>query len=263
MTLTPPAGSRRPSSHAARARRARLEQPLPDHHARPRAHPRGLARGASSREPSVDVQAVLDHAEGLVCLTGCAERSVIGRGARADERDGPAAARRVRPGGPVRRAAAPLRAPRPRPQPRARGARPAAGGGCVATGDVHAHARARAELQDAFVALRQPRHARRLRAAAARQPQPRDEHAAGDGQPLRRPSRGGPRDAAAGRAADVRPDARTSATAIPAPRSRAPRGAWPSCAAHACDERYGAGAPAAARGRRARGAARAWSRSCA
>ena len=75
-----------------------------------------------------------------------------------------------------------------------------------------------------------PRHARRLRAAAARQPQPRDEHAAGDGQPLRRPSRGGPRDAGAGRAADVRPDARTSATAIRAPRTRAPRGAWPSCA---------------------------------
>ena len=75
-----------------------------------------------------------------------------------------------------------------------------------------------------------PHHARCLRAAAPRQPQPRDEHAAGDGQPLRRPSRGGARDAAAGRAADVRSDAGISATAIRGPRTRAPRGAWPSCA---------------------------------
>jgi error-prone DNA polymerase len=44
-------------------------------------HTRDRAPRRERAEPSVDVQAVIDHAEGLVCLTGCAERSVIGRGA--------------------------------------------------------------------------------------------------------------------------------------------------------------------------------------
>ena len=81
-------------------------------------------------EPSVELQAVLDHAEGLVCLTGCAARSALGSGARRTSRVRAAApARRVRPRGPARGAAASLRAPRSRPQPRAGGARAAAGGG--------------------------------------------------------------------------------------------------------------------------------------
>ncbi len=41
----------------------------------PATAPPGRERG----EPWVDVQGVLDHAEGLVCLTGCAGRSVLGR----------------------------------------------------------------------------------------------------------------------------------------------------------------------------------------
>jgi error-prone DNA polymerase len=114
-------------------------------------------RDGSSRrvlgEPSVNLQAVLDHAEGLICLTGCAGRSVIGNGV-ADE--------------PVARGLLDafgtegLRVELQRPYARHDRARNRAlaafarrlGVACVATGDVHAHARCRAELQDAFVALR-------------------------------------------------------------------------------------------------------------
>ncbi len=101
---------------------------------------------------------------------------------------------------------------------------------CVATGNVHAHARARAELQDAFVALRH--HA----ALDACEPLRRGNHSHVLSTPRAMASRfadhpqSGPRDAGAGRAADVRPDARTSATAIRGPRTRTPRAAWLSCA---------------------------------
>ncbi len=104
--------------------------------------------------PSVELQAVLDHAEGLLCLTGCAGRSAVGRGAR-DE----VTARRLleafgREG---------LRVELQRPYGRHDRARNRAlaalgrrlGVTCVATGNVHAHGRSRAELQDAFVALAQ------------------------------------------------------------------------------------------------------------
>ncbi len=104
-------------------------------------------------EPSIDLQAVLDHADGLVCLTGCAERSAIGRGV-ADE---PTARRLLDAFGPRR-----LRVELQRPYARRDRARNRAlaafarrlGVPCVATGNVHAHARCRGELQDAFVALR-------------------------------------------------------------------------------------------------------------
>jgi error-prone DNA polymerase len=104
-------------------------------------------------EPSIDLQAVLDHAEGLVCLTGCAERSAVGRGV-ADE---PTARRLLDAFGPEG-----LRVELQRPYARRDRARNRAlaafarrlGVACVATGNVHAHARCRAELQDAFVALR-------------------------------------------------------------------------------------------------------------
>src|SRR5271165_5466790 len=117
------------------------------------AHTREGAAGRERTEPWVDVQAVLDHAEGLVCLTGCAQRSAIAGGAQ-DERT----ARRLleafgREG---------LYVELQRPYARDDRARNRAleaharrlGVRCVATGDVHAHSRARAELQDAFVALR-------------------------------------------------------------------------------------------------------------
>ena len=116
------------------------------------AHTRdGTARRERS-EPWVDVHAVIDHAEGLVCLTGCAERSVIGRG----NDDEPTARRLLDAFGP-KGLYVELQRPYAR-HDRARNRALAAqarrlGVRCVATGDVHAHTRARAELQDAFVAL--------------------------------------------------------------------------------------------------------------
>jgi error-prone DNA polymerase len=117
------------------------------------AHTRERAPRRERMEPWVDVQAVIDHAEGLVCLTGCAERSVIGDGV-ADERP----ARRLLDAFGPEGLYAELQRPYAR-HDRARNRALAArarqlGIRCVATGNVHAHARARAELQDAFVALR-------------------------------------------------------------------------------------------------------------
>jgi error-prone DNA polymerase len=112
--------------------------------------------GAHRRAPegvSIELEAVLDHAEGLVCLTGCAGRSAVGDGARGET----TGRRLLEAFGPDR-----LRVELQRPYGRHDRARNRAlaalgrrlGVACVATGDVHAHARPRAELQDAFVALR-------------------------------------------------------------------------------------------------------------
>ncbi len=99
--------------------------------------------------PACPLEAVLERAEGLVCLTGCATHGVH------DE----ATVRRLRDAfGPER-----LRVELQRPYARHDRARNRAlqllAGrlqlACVATGDVHAHHRSRAELQDAFVAVRQ------------------------------------------------------------------------------------------------------------
>jgi error-prone DNA polymerase len=117
------------------------------------AHTRDGTARRTLGEPSVDLQDVLEHAEGLVCLTGCAGRSAIGQGV-ADE---PVARRLLDAFG-----AEDLRVELQRPyarHDRARNRALAAFGrrldvACVATGNVHAHARCRAELQDAFVALR-------------------------------------------------------------------------------------------------------------
>ena len=117
------------------------------------AHTRDGAGRRERGEPSVELQTVLDRAEGLVCLTGCAERSAIGEGAS----DEPTARRLLDAFG-----ADGLRVELQRPYARHDRARNRAlaafarrlGVPCVATGDVHAHARSRAELQDAFVALR-------------------------------------------------------------------------------------------------------------
>jgi error-prone DNA polymerase len=104
--------------------------------------------GRERTEPSVALQTVLDHAEGLVCLTGCAEHGV---------HEEPAARGLLDAFGPEQ-----LRVELQRPYARHDRARNRAlaafarrlGVACVATGDVHTHARSRAELQDAFVALR-------------------------------------------------------------------------------------------------------------
>jgi error-prone DNA polymerase len=97
---------------------------------------------------SVPLTDVLDHAEGLVCLSGCALRGV---------HDESTLSRLLEPFGPQR-----LRIELQRPlqcDDRARNRRLDAlarrlGVPSVATGNVHAHARSRAPLQDALVAVR-------------------------------------------------------------------------------------------------------------
>ncbi|HEX2397958.1 MAG TPA: DNA polymerase III subunit alpha [Solirubrobacteraceae bacterium] len=98
--------------------------------------------------PRLRLRTVLEHAEGLVCLTGCASSGV---------EDEPTARRLLEAFGPDR-----LRVELQRPYWRddqARNRRRAAlarrlGVPCVATGNVHAHTRQRARLQDALVAVR-------------------------------------------------------------------------------------------------------------
>ncbi len=103
-------------------------------------------------EPSLELEAVLEHAEGLICLTGCAERSAIGG------EQGQATIRRLREGFSAEALYVELQRPYAR-HDRARNRAFAelarrSGLRCVATGNVHAHDSSRAELQDAFVALR-------------------------------------------------------------------------------------------------------------
>ncbi len=98
--------------------------------------------------PASSLEAVRDHAEGLVCLTGCAEHGVH------DE----ATVRRLLEAFGRER----LRVELQRPYLQDDRARNRAlealarrlGLRCVATGNIHAHAGSRAHLQDAFVALR-------------------------------------------------------------------------------------------------------------
>ncbi len=117
------------------------------------AHTRERSSRRTLGQAGVELQVVLEHAEGLVCLTGCARRSAIGTGLQ----DEPTARRLLDAFGPSS-----LYVELQRPYARDDRARNRAfaalarrlGVSCVATGDVHAHIRARAELQDAFVALR-------------------------------------------------------------------------------------------------------------
>jgi error-prone DNA polymerase len=116
------------------------------------AHTRERASGRERTEPWVDTQAVIEHAEGLVCLTGCAARSVLGAGAASEHM-----ARQLLDAFGPEDLYVELQRPYARGD-RARNRALAAharrlGVRCVASGNVHAHARARAELQDAFVAL--------------------------------------------------------------------------------------------------------------
>ena len=121
------------------------------------AHTREGSARRERAEPSVALQAVLEHAEGLVCLTGCSARSAIARpgGAGTDTDEG--TARRLLAAFGPEDLYVELQRPYAR-HDRARNRAFAAlarrlGVRCVASGDVHAHTRARAELQDAFVAL--------------------------------------------------------------------------------------------------------------
>ena len=136
-----------------------LPQPVPADH-------RGARRHAAERReptrcrPVTAYEALERHAEGLVCLSGCARHGAAGpRG-----RGGP-----PRRGGRGRPAAAagssdPIAcgsscsAPSRATTAAATGCWPSwpSGSGCptVATGNVHAHSRARTRLQDALVAVR-------------------------------------------------------------------------------------------------------------
>jgi error-prone DNA polymerase len=99
-------------------------------------------------QPSVPLEQVLEHAEGLVCLTGCAEHGI---------EDEPTARRLLDAFSPER-----LRVELQRPYARGDKLRNRArerlaqrlGVRTVATGDVHVHTRERALLQHAFVAIR-------------------------------------------------------------------------------------------------------------
>ena len=118
------------------------------------AHTRDCSHRRERGDPSVDVRGVVEHSEGLVCLTGCAGRSPIGPRGVHDEQT----ARRLLDAFGPEGLYVELQRPYAR-HDRARNRALAAlarrlGIRCVATGNVHAHARARAELQDAFVALR-------------------------------------------------------------------------------------------------------------
>jgi error-prone DNA polymerase len=111
-------------------------------------------------QPSVPFDAVLDHAEGLVCLSGCAREGVLaGRWERGQRRAaGPLADRLLGAFGRER-----LRIELQRPYERSDRARnrwlaaiaERLGVAAVASGNVHFHRRSRSHLQDAFVAVRE------------------------------------------------------------------------------------------------------------
>ncbi|PZR68135.1 MAG: error-prone DNA polymerase [Solirubrobacterales bacterium] len=116
---------------------------------RAHSHTRQQMSRARLSRPHVPVEAVLEHAEGLVCLSGCAHRGV----------DDEPTLRALRDAFGVDRLRVELQRPfwrddRVRNRARAALAR-RLGLRCVATGDVHAHTRERARLQDAFVAIRE------------------------------------------------------------------------------------------------------------
>ena len=97
---------------------------------------------------AIDLECVLAHAEGLVCLSGCAEHGV---------HDEPTLRRLLEVFGPDHLRVELQRSFQRHDRGRNRALEALAarlGVACVATGDVHAHAVSRAPLQDAFVALR-------------------------------------------------------------------------------------------------------------
>ena len=124
----------------------------PDQNRRPRQDP-------IDGEPAVSLEDVERHADGLVCLSGCARDGALARRIEAgDHRGAAAAGRRLAAAfGPER-----FRVELQRPYWRNDRRRnrllaelaERLGVPCVATGNVHAHDRARAALQDAVVAVR-------------------------------------------------------------------------------------------------------------
>jgi error-prone DNA polymerase len=113
----------------------------------------------SAGQPSVALERVEEHAEGLLCLSGCAgEGAVAGAWRAAGGSPGAELARRLLAAFGRDRFRVELQRPFWR-HDRARnrwlaGLASRLGVPCVATGDVHCHAPRRRNLQDAFVAIR-------------------------------------------------------------------------------------------------------------
>ncbi len=112
------------------------------------AHARTRERSGPPSEPLVPLEAILEHALGLVCLSGCALRGVHDEPTLRRLRDafGPDNLR-------IELQRPFLQGDRARNRLLTRLAQ-RLGLACVATGNVHAHTPARAFLQDAFVAVR-------------------------------------------------------------------------------------------------------------
>ncbi|HEV7400961.1 MAG TPA: PHP domain-containing protein, partial [Solirubrobacterales bacterium] len=113
----------------------------------------------SAGQPRVTLEQVEEHAEGMVCLSGCAgEGAVAGAWERGEAKSGAEVARRLLSIFGRDHFRVELQRPywrRDRGRNRwLSGLAERLGVPCVATGNVHAHARHRAWLQDAFVAVR-------------------------------------------------------------------------------------------------------------
>ena len=215
---------------------------------RARTRTRATIRRAGPRRPGGRRSTTLEaHAEGLVCLTGCARHGV---------HDEPTMRRLLRRFGRdalPRRAATPLPAPRPGAEPRPGRAGAAARGAVRGDGRrPRAHAARARALQDAFVAIRE--HT----TLDASEPLRRGNHATCS--PRRRrwppasptiPTRSRRPRASPTRCASTSP--RTSATATRAPRTRTPTARSPSCAGARFAERYPRGHPLRVGGGRAPG----------
>jgi error-prone DNA polymerase len=115
--------------------------------------------GRIAEQPSVTLEQLEAHAEGLVCLSGCAgEGAVAGAWGRGDSAAAAGFARRLLAAFGRDRFRVELQRPYWR-HDRARnrwlaGLAERLGVSCVATGNVHCHARGRTHLQDALVAVR-------------------------------------------------------------------------------------------------------------
>ena len=174
--------------------------------------------------PAVPLETLEAHAEGLVCLSGCARHGVHDRATLAP------AARRLRARAALRRAPAPVPARRPRAQPRAgRARRPAR----ARHGRHRRRPRPRARARAAPGRVRrpaQPHDARRVRARAARQHRARDREPRPRWPPASRTTRRRSRRRRISPRGCASTSRSISATATPARRTRRRTGRSPRSA---------------------------------
>ena len=205
----------------------------------PRAHAHtrdgAPARSARHCRRSLSIARSSAHAEGLVCLSGCArDGPLAGAWERGDPAGAAAAARRLlerlRPRPLPGRAAAALLAPRPAAQPLARRARRAARGRRrrdrqrpLPTTAAAPTSRTPSSRCGWGRPWRSPSRCAAATRSSALLP-------AADGGALRRAPRGGRRDRCASPSACASTSPRSSATATRARRTPAPTASWPSSA---------------------------------